>query len=373
MISWRGEKAPRRDAWAEMRSGYNGGRNKADVDLVAAALTGNTDSVSRFIAEISGVAWASCLALSSYEGEARDSFIEIMAQLRSSGFASFRDYDGRSTLKTFTALVVRELHCGKLHQLLDSNPAKAWRLFEQLFEADIKRQVQQRISSPASEEFSRDLYQAVCLAFIDENYRRIHSYTGKGSFAGYILRCAENIIRDQIRRNILRRRRLPAEIERLGEIEREIFKLIAWYGCPERLDVVQLKLQSRFARDVGLTAIERALDRVRQHIGRAPAPPNPDDLMPAGHSPEEIAIRAASDDQLSAAVGALAQAAGKLSDDERTYLDFVLSENPPPARELAQLLSRPVEEIYALKKRVLRKLREQLSENSAVKQWLASV
>lgn len=355
-----------------MRSGYSSG-NKADIELVAAALTGNTDSITRFITAISGVVWASCLALGSYEGEARDRFIEVMAQLRSSGFAPFRDYDGRSTLTTFTALIVRELHCGKLCALLDSDPMKAWQLFEQLFEKDIKRQIQQRIYSPASDELSRDLYQAVCLAFIDQNYRRIRSYTGKGSFAGYILRCVENIIRDQIRSNVLRRRRLPAEIERLGETERELFKLIAWHGCPERLDVLQQKLQSRFPRDLGLTEIERALGRVRQHIGRALAPANPDELLPVVQSPEEIAIRANSEDQLSAALGALVQAAGKLADDERTYLDFVLSENPPPARELARLMARPVEEIYALKKRVLRKLREHLLENSAVKQWLASV
>src|SRR5579864_8810070 len=126
-----------------MRSGYNGERNKADVDLVAAALAGNAESVSPFIGEISPTVWARCLALSSYEGEARDQFIEVMAQLRASDFAPFRDYDGRSTLKTFTALVVRELHCAKLRQLLDSNPAKAWQLFQQLFEADIKRQIQQ--------------------------------------------------------------------------------------------------------------------------------------------------------------------------------------------------------------------------------------
>lgn len=315
-----------------MESGYNGGRNKADVDLVAAALTGDTESVSRFIAGISGVVWASCLALSSYEGEARDRFIEVMAQFRSSGFAPFRDYDGRSALKTFTALVVREVHCGKLRQLLDSDPAKAWQLFEQLFEADIKRQIQRRIS-PSSDDFSRDLYQAICLALIDENYHRIRSYTGKGSFAGYILRCAENIIRDQIRSHIFRRRRLPAQVESLGEIKRELFKLIAWEGCPERLDVLQARLKSHILRDVSRSEIERALGHVRQHIARASLPLNPDDLVSPAQTPEEIAIGANNEDQLSAAVGALAQATGKLSDDERTYLDFILSENPPPARE----------------------------------------
>lgn len=356
-----------------MRSGDNGGRNKADLDLVAAALTGDANSISHFMREISGVVWASCRALSSYEGEARDRFIEVMAQLRASGFASLRDYDGRSTLKTYTALVVRELHCGKLPQLLDSDPVKAWQLFEQLFEADIKRQIQQRISSSMSGDLSHDLYQAVCLGFIDDDYRRIRSHTGKGSFAGYILRCADNIILDQIRSHILRRRRLPAQVESLGEVERELFKIIAWDGCPERLDVLQQKLESRFSRRVSRSGIETALSRIRKHIGKATAAVNPDDLVSPIQSPEEIAIGANNEDQLSAALGALVQAAGKLADDERTYLDFALSENPPPARELARLMSRPVEEIYALKKRVLRKLREHLSENSAVKTWLASV
>jgi len=356
-----------------MRSGQNGSRNKADADLVAAALTGNADSVTRLITEISGVVWASCLALSSYEGEARDCFIEVMALFRSSGFAPFRDYDGRSRLKTFTALLVREVHCMKLRQLLDSDQVKAWQLFEQLFQADIRRQIQRRVSSSVSDEFCRDLYQAVCLAFIDDDYRRVRSWTGKGSFAGYILRCAENIIRDQIRQNILRRRRLPAQVENLGEIEREIFKLIAWEGCPERPDVLEAELKSRLSRDVSRSEIERALGRVRSHIARTSSPLNPDDLVASVQSPEEIAIHVSAEHQLSAAFGALEQAAEKLADDERAYLNFVLSENPPPARELAELMARPVEEIYALKKRVLRKLREHLSENSAVKTWLASV
>jgi DNA-directed RNA polymerase specialized sigma24 family protein len=44
-----------------------------------------------------------------------------------------------------------------------------------------------------------------------------------------------------------------------------------------------------------------------------------------------------------------------------------------PAREMARLLQRPVEAIYPLRQRLMKRIKEKLADNAAVKTWLASV
>ncbi len=356
-----------------MRSSNGDNTTEKNRALVAAVMAGKPDAIAHFIREISGTIWASCRALSAYEGEARDNFIDVMAQLRASGFAAFRDYDGRSTLKTFTALVVRELYCRKVLQLFDSDPAKAWRIFAQLFEADI-RLINRRLPATASEDNRQDLYQSICVALMDQNYRRLRAYSGKGSFSGFVLRCADNIVRDEIRSGFAPRRRLPVPVARLGELEREVFRLVFWNSVPDRTDLLAQHLHSRFSRDFPSTEIELALTLVRKVAKslRVSAPPQGIDDS-AEPSPEDILIQAREDEQLSAALGALTQAIQILPDDERLYLMLMLRDSPPPPRDLARIMQRPVEDIYAMKQRVLKKLRELICENAAVKNWLTSV
>ena len=357
-----------------MRSSNGDSTTEKYHALVAAVMAGKPKAIAHFIHEISSTIWASCRALSAYEGEARHNFIDVMAQLRSSGFAEFRDYDGRSTLKTFTALVVRELYCRKLLQLFDSDPAKAWRIFAQLFEADIRRLINRRLPATASEDSQQDLYQSICVALMDQNYRRLRAYSGSGSFGGFVLRCVDNIVRDEIRSGFAPRRRLPVPVARLGEVERELFRLVFWNRVPDRTDLLAQQLRSRFSRDFPSTEIESALTLVRKVAEslRVSAPPQGIDDS-AEPSPEDVLIQAREDEQLSAALGALTQAIEILPDDERLYLMLMLRDNPPPPRELARIMRRPVEDIYAMKQRVLKKLHELICETAAVKNWLTSV
>ena len=350
--------------------------NTADNDraLVAAVLAGKPDAIAEFLQEISGTVWANCRALSRYEGEARDNFIAIMAQLRDSGFAAFRDYDGRSTLRTFTALVVRDLQCRNVVQLFESDSEKAWRLFEQLFRADIRRLIQRRLPAAEADELRRDFYQSVCLALITQNYRRIRAYSGKGSFSGYILRCIDNVIRDEIRNHVTPRFRLPAAIAGLGELERELFRLTVRDHIPGETELLAQQLRLRLARDFEPTEIEAALHRVRKHAKNFTPSAEPGEFDQAAEpSPEDRLIRSGDDELLAAAIEVMAQAVRNLPEDERLYLMLMLGENAPPPRELARIMRRPVEEVYALKQRVLRKLHDLISGHSAVKTWLTPV
>ena len=77
---------------------------------------------------------------------------------------------------------------------------------------------------------------------------------------------------------------------------------------------------------------------------------------------------------MTAALDMLERAILTLSAGERLYLTIALGgAQPPPSREIARLMQRPVEEIYKLKQRVLKRLRDALAEDSAVKSWRASV
>jgi DNA-directed RNA polymerase specialized sigma24 family protein len=97
-------------------------------------------------------------------------------------------------------------------------------------------------------------------------------------------------------------------------------------------------------------------------------------LDASGASPEERLVEIEEDEQLAAAVAVLTQAVETLAPSERLYLTLLLDgAEAPSSREIARLMQRPVEDIYKLKQRVLKRLREVLAEESAVKTWRASV
>ena len=349
-----------------------GNRVETDRALVMAVLAGKPDAIARFIQEISASVWASCRAFSSYDGEARDSFIAVMAQLRETRYAAFRDYDGRSTLNTFTALVVRDLRCRRVVQLFDSEADKAWRAFEQLFGPDIRRLIHRRLPAGDSDELRRDFYQSVCLALVEQNYRRIRAYSEKGSFSGFILRCIDNIIRDEIRNHVAPRFRLPAAVARLGDLDRELFRLVVRDRIPGEPELLAQQLRLRLSRNFEAREIDAALQRVRKHAKEFSCAEQPAESL-SEPSTENRLIEAEDEELLSAAIDALTQIVQVLPDDERLYLGLILQENPPPPRELARIMRRPVEEIYALKQRVLKKLRDTVAGHSAVKNWLTPV
>ena len=131
-----------------------------------------------------------------------------------------------------------------------------------------------------------------------------------------------------------------------------------------------------------LPEIADALARVKAHAGNLPVVPalsrsdiDLDEVADAPEtSPEEQLVRSEEGEQLRAAVHVLTRAIQTLSDSERLYLTIVLNAGEtPPSREIASLMQRPVEDIYRLKQTVLKRLRELIAEDSAVKNWRASV
>jgi RNA polymerase sigma factor (sigma-70 family) len=292
------------------------GLNTADLARINRVRSGEPAHAARFVKEISGTVWTACRLLTADEPDARHAFAEVMTTLSADRFARLGAYAGRGTLDTFVALTVRDLMAERMLRLLQSDPVKAWHAFERLFEADIVRLIKKRLPGFA-EDARGDAYQDICLKLIDEDYRRLKAYGGNGSFAGFVLRTVDHLLIDLVRSVVGRRRPFPKSVS------------------VEHLDEV---------------ASDREL------------------------SPEESLIHADDDHRLAAAIEALGEAMKTLPAAERLYLTIVLAESKtPPAREIARLMQRPVEDVYKLKQRVLLKLREIASADSKIKTWRASV
>jgi RNA polymerase sigma factor (sigma-70 family) len=283
---------------------------------VNALRAGDPAQAARFLKEIAGTIWSACRLLTHSEPDAREAFREVMAAISANRFARLAVYTGRGSLDSFIALTVRDLMAERMLRLLQSDAARAWRAFENLFDADILRLIRKRLPD-AGEDARRDAYQDICVALIDSDYRRLKAYSGQGSFAGFVLKTVDHLLIDRVRTAFGRRRPLPRSVP------------------ADHLDEIA----------------------------------NENEL-----SPEEHLIRADDDRRLTLAIEALARAMETLPAAERLYLTIVLSSSrTPPAREIARLMQRPVEEIYKLKQRVLLRLREIATADSKIKTWRASV
>jgi RNA polymerase sigma factor (sigma-70 family) len=307
--------APRLNVIAHSTKSH-GLKLQAELARLSAIRAGDARQTARFIREISGTVWTACRLLTSDDVETRSAFREVMTALTANRCARLSAYVGRGTLDSFVALNVRELLVERMLRLLQSDAKLGWNAFERLFEADMLRLIRKRYPDDR-DDIRRDAYQDICLALIENDYRRIKAYQGTGSFAGFLLRTVDHLLTDRVRDMAVRRRPRPRCVS-------------------------------------------------ADHL---------DDLACDGElSPEDHVIHADDDRRLAAAVEALNQAMNTLPAAERLYLRIALGGScTPPAREIARLMQRPVEDIYKLKQRVLQRLREIAADDSKIKTWRASV
>jgi RNA polymerase sigma factor (sigma-70 family) len=282
---------------------------------IAALRNGDKRAIAQFLNEIAPAVWTACSLLTAEDSEARQAFVETIAKLRADDFALLTQYTGRGTLESFAALASRDLLADRVQRLLAEDPKRGWHAFEAFFKADLQRLIHRRLPGGSRGEVQRDAYQSICLAMIDSDYRRLKAYSGSGSFAGFVLRTADRLLIDFLRSTNAGRRLQPV-----------------W--------------------DTDLLEIPDAAEA----------------------SPEAQLVQAEEDRQLAAAVDVLRRAMETLPEAERLYLSIALGATQmPPSREIARLMQRAVEDIYKLRQRVLNRLRDVIADDSAVKNWRASV
>ena len=317
----------------------------------------------------SSVLWSVVQKLEPAGPDAELAFLQIIEALRADGYARLRAFDGRARLSTYLALVARDVLADRLANRLVATPQTAWRTFEHFFAADIRRRIAQRF--PREEAAREDVYQDICLKLVEDDFRRVRAYDGRGSFVGYVLTVVERILIDHVRRHVPRRR-LPAAVARLPRLDQQIYTVVVWDRCPADAKRVSKALRGRFDPAPQLTEIDTALQRLAAAVvlepdnvlGRYKGTIPLDRLMgrdagmllaDGAPTPEEhLLIR----DEERARVElllAIKVAAADLPAEDRCYLQTLFSATDlPPPREIARIMGCGVEDVYRLRQRARR-------------------
>jgi RNA polymerase primary sigma factor len=355
----------------------------ADLAVVRALFAGKPGAWDAFVLLIKDDVYTAC-RLACPADEVDRAFTEILAQLHADNFARLAKYDGRASLSSYLRLELRDLLAQQLVRRFVRDRNAGWHVFEAFFKADIVRLITRYFPSSLGGS-DEDKYQDIVALLIEDDYRRLRAYDGHGSFGGFVLGIVRNLCIDLLRKE-LPRRRLPAAIKRLPELEQEVFRQIYWSDCPP--DELAARLAKKSALSGGPAAVARALESVKAALPpnyRAERETERPRLVPlaAGgsdegaeiaderDSPEEHMLAREEDESLEQASLALRDVIATLPSEIRLYVQLNMSYDPPlPPREIARRMARPVVEIYRLRQHAERALERALSENAAVKKWL---
>ncbi len=352
-----------------------------------ACLRGDAKAAEALSRSLGDLVWTACRRVTRSKTETEEAFLHALEALQANGFARLRGYDGRARVRVYAALVVRELLCERTIKLLAVDAAHGWRAFEAFFGEDIRRMIARMLPGASHQQNREDAYQSVCESLLKNDHQRLRAYSGRGSLSGFILHAIENLVVDFVR-TIMPRRRLPAAIQRLSELDQSVFRLMYW----ERLDADPAVLLPRLKRPEETAPtpadVAETIRRVRQQFprgyhdargeGQTVSLSVAEEVVVASgaedfavRTPEETLVGAQAASLLEQAIGALHQALPKLAAGERLYLQLALTGHP--AREIARLVGCPVEDIHKLAQKVKRRLREEIGDDAAVTKWRLSV
>jgi RNA polymerase primary sigma factor len=337
--------------------------------LIARVVAGEPAAIDRFLDLAERPVWtaASALAGSGRAGEA--AYRRVIDALREDGFARLAAYKGRSSLAAFLALTCRAVLIEDLAVAFAAAPASSWPRFQRLFARDIRRRIQ-RLFPRADDAARDDHYQNICLDLLEDDFKRLRKFTGKGNFEGFVLVTVNRLLIDLMRKEA-GRLRLPAAVEAMEAIEQDVFKAVAWKGAPA--DGQRLLAQLGPSHPgLDLARIETALGRVRGPI---------DTHRAAVHSSRSVSIDAVADDgrpfdppdtgrhgdtrmidheeaaAQAAVIAAIKAAVETMPPEERAYMQvYFSSAEALPPREIARRMGRPVEDVTRIHARVMRKI-----------------
>ncbi|HEY1735098.1 MAG TPA: hypothetical protein VGG12_00485 [Methylovirgula sp.] len=301
--------------------------------------------------------------------ERKAALLYVLAKLKEDDYRRLRAFKARARLATFLKLVVRELLAQRVADRLKDDPNAGWIRFKRIFDQDIRAAVARRFPFDSGSGRWEDLYQDICEKLIEDDFRRLRKYSGEGSFIGFTLEIVENLLTDMMRRDVPRQR-LPAAIQRLPQLEQDVYKAIAWKGCaPEPARLTEF-LRSR-AADPDPEAVQQALSRVMEAAtlrksdgGARPKAISLDAILggvedklqdDSSNTPEEELLLAQEEREREALIATVRRNAASLSDEERLYLQVVFGSSEKIARrEIAELLGCSVTDVDRLKQKTQR-------------------
>jgi RNA polymerase primary sigma factor len=376
---------------ATVRTGLDGefvtAHSDPDREILRAALRADAGAAEALTRTAADLVWSACVRVTRGGAETEEVFRDVMTGLRADGFARLRGYDGRARVRVYMALVVRDLLSERVVKLLALDADRGWRAFEAFFSNDVRRIVQRMLPGDDHKQNREDAYQSVCEALLKNDMQRLRAYSGRGSPSGFILQVIENLAIDYVR-TIMPRRRLPAAIQRLAELDQSVFRLLYWERLVPDPSILLVHL-ARAEASPTATAIAEAIARVRAALppgfhaeghgqGQTIDISAADEVMLAGGAedfavptPEDELVERQAARLLDQALAALQLALPRLDAAERLYLQLALTGQP--AREIARLLGLPVENVHKLAQKAKKRLREEIGAEDAVNKWRLSV
>jgi RNA polymerase sigma factor (sigma-70 family) len=212
---------------------------------------------------------------------------------------------------------------------------------------------------------AEDVYQELALELGADGFRRLQAYDGRGSFAGYVRRVLRNLCLDW-RRKQMGRRRLPAAIERLGELEQRAYRWMCWSGCSAEEAVSRLRGRAPEARIreavrqvEELAAAQRPLP---QRVAAGSGLELEQEPVAATPSPERLLLDAERDEQREELLRLVQAVVEKLPLQQRLYVRLRFFEEPPLSpRQIAAVLGTKEKDVYRIRQDVAAALRAGLA------------
>lgn len=337
--------------------------------LISRLVAGDASAAAAFLHRAIPPLSAAIAKIEPQQHEQHAALLYVLTELKDDDYQRLKAFDGRASLSSFLVLLARELLARRAVDRLLEDPENGWPRFKRIFDHDIHIRIAKRFPFDAGTGRWEDIYQDICVKLVENNCRRLRDYGGKGSFVGFILKIVKNLLSDELRRDIPRRR-LPAAIERMPALEQEIYKAVAWENCAPDVSRLTDVLRGRVVEEPGEADLRAALARVTEAVPglQAAAPARPKivslDGAPAtiesefaqsyGLTPEEQLLLAEEESTREVLIARIKASAQSLSDEERLYLQLAFGAEPMPRRRIAELMHCPVEDVDRLKKKIQR-------------------
>jgi RNA polymerase primary sigma factor len=354
-------------------------KHRNELQLVAGVKAGKPAAVQQLLDLAGAAIWPVVLTLVGEGPAAEGAFISVLTALKANDFARLSRYDGRSRLSTFLTLVTRDVLGEEVAQLFSRDRDRAWRRFDRLFARDIRLCIRRRFPK-ADEAQHEDLFQDIAASLVEQDFRRIRAYDGRGSFCGYILLVVDRLLIDRLRQE-MPRRRLPAEIARLPELHKLIFAAGAWQNVPLDPERMAEALRGKIDPPPTRAALEAALKQVAGAIALARSSETrmqtvsvddegtPEIASPVAN-PEQQLMSGQAESAREALLDMIRQEAETLPAHQQLYLTLLMeAPHPRPARDIARELAVPVEEVYRLQQqtqRWIKKIAAQVQKNACL-------
>lgn len=335
-----------------------------ELPLIQAVVNAAPGAWEAFVARYGNAIYTLCATVFAPE-ELEAECLTMFAGLRDDHCAVLRAFDGRATLTTYLTLILSNRLAQQVLALFERDADRAWQAFERFFRKDIIQVIATYFppgrDTRADGDTADDRYQEVCLLLIEQDYRRLKAYNGRGSLAGYIRGVVRHLCVDLVRKEE-GRRRLPEGIAQLPVLEQEVFKFIYWEGHEEEAGRRVLLSQGYLPEHA-----EAALSRIRLAIGLArPRPARPSqvslstteqddntarqlEISDMTFNPEQTLLEVEAYDAQTQMLAVLQEAVEQLPADEQHFVRLRYLTTPQlPPRDIARQLERPIDDIYKL-------------------------